>query len=133
MKTYLTFAIGVAAGAGLAVAALRGPVALDATTAAAQAPSKVPGYSNRVVLENDRVRVKEVIFPAGAARTGQHTHELPHVGVILTPGALTFTEDGKTETVTFKGGDVGYRAADVTHDVGNPGTSPMRVIEVEIK
>ena len=132
MKTYVSFAVGVAAGAALAAAAFRGPVALDASTAAAQA-SKVPGYSNRIVLENDRVRVKEVVFPAGAARTGQHTHELPHVGVILTPGALTFTEDGKTESVTFKGGDVGYRAADATHDVGNPGASPMRVIEVEIK
>jgi uncharacterized protein (TIGR02246 family) len=88
----------------------------------------------RVVLENDRVRVKDVTFPAGVADAPMHTHELPHVGVILTPGRLVFTEPGKVpETVTFDLGSVGYRGADVTHAVANPGPGPMRVIEVELK
>jgi mannose-6-phosphate isomerase-like protein (cupin superfamily) len=30
-------------------------------------------------------------------------------------------------------GSVGYRAANVTHQVANPGRTPMRVIEVELK
>ena len=49
-------------------------------------------------------------------------------------GALVFTDPaGKTERVEFKGGTVGFRDAKATHQVGNPGTAPMRVIEVELK
>jgi quercetin dioxygenase-like cupin family protein len=79
------------------------------------------------------VRVKEVVFPAGVTGTGQHTHEFAHVGVILTEGTLVFTENGKSETVSFSAGQVGFRDANATHDVGNPGARDMRVIEVELK
>jgi quercetin dioxygenase-like cupin family protein len=90
--------------------------------------------TSKVVFENDRVRVKDVTFPADVANTGMHTHDLPHVGVILTEGALVFTEPGKpAETVKFVAGSVGYRDANVTHQVANPGAKPMRVIEVELK
>jgi len=90
--------------------------------------------TSKVVFENDRVRVKDVTFPSGVADAGMHTHNLPHVGVILTPGALVFTEPGKaSETVQFSAGSVGYRDANVTHQVANPGKAPMRVIEVELK
>jgi quercetin dioxygenase-like cupin family protein len=99
--------------------------------AAAQATHK---YSTRVVLENDRVRVREAVFPPGVLDTGMHTHDLPHVGVILTRGELIFTEQGgRTERVAFDAGSVGYRDANVTHQVANPGTAPMRVLEVELK
>jgi len=91
-------------------------------------------YSTKVVLENDRVRVRDVTFPPGVLDTGMHTHEFAHVGVILTKGTLIFTEpDGKSETVAFDAGSVGFRAANARHQVANPGTSPMRVIEVELK
>jgi quercetin dioxygenase-like cupin family protein len=100
---------------------------------AVAAPS-LPGYTSKVVLENARVRVKDVTFPPGVLDTGMHTHEFAHVGVILTPGSLVFTEPGKpTETVRFDVGSVGFREANVTHQAANPGTSPMRVIEVELK
>jgi hypothetical protein len=100
---------------------------------AVAAPSPA-GYTSKVVLENARVRVKDVTFPPGVLDTGMHTHEFAHVGVILTPGSLVFTEPGKpTETVRFDLGSVGFREANVTHMGANPGTSPMRVIEVEIK
>jgi oxalate decarboxylase/phosphoglucose isomerase-like protein (cupin superfamily) len=56
------------------------------------------------------------------------------VGVILTAGTLVFTEPGKApETVNFDVGSVGFREANVTHQVANPGPNPMRVIEVELK
>jgi hypothetical protein len=100
---------------------------------AAAAPSPA-GHLGKVVLENARVRVKDVTFPPGVLDTGKHTHEFAHVGVILTPGSLVFTEPGKpTETVRFDVGSVGFREANVTHQAANPGTSPMRVIEVELK
>jgi mannose-6-phosphate isomerase-like protein (cupin superfamily) len=94
----------------------------------------LPKYASKVVFENDRVRVKDVTFPPGVMDTGMHTHDLPHVGVILDRGALVFTEPGKApETVSFSAGSVGYREANVTHQVANPGGKPMRVIEVEVK
>ena len=98
---------------------------------AAPSPAR---YTSKVVLENPRVRVRDVTFPRGVLDTGMHTHEFAHVGVILTAGSLVFTEPGKpAETVRFDAGSVGFREANVTHQVANPGTAPMRVIEVELK
>jgi len=100
----------------------------------AQAARPAESSTIEVVLENDRVRVRKVTFPPGVMNTGMHTHDLPHVGVILTQGTLVFTEAGQPpETTTFEAGSVGYRAAYVTHQVANPGKAPMRVIEVELK
>jgi quercetin dioxygenase-like cupin family protein len=99
----------------------------------AAAPSAAR-YPIKVVLENARVRVRDVTFPPGVLDTGMHTHEFAHVGVILTPGSLVFTEPGKpAETVRFDSGSVGFREGNVIHQVANPGTAPMRVIEVELK
>ena len=97
--------------------ALRAP---QAATAAKAAGIK---YSTQVVFENERVRVKDVTFPAGVLDTGMHTHDLAHVGVILTEGQLLFTEkDGKKETASFTSGSVGFRGPNATHMVANPGT-----------
>jgi len=124
------FFAGVIAGATIvAVAPWLRAAAADRDAQTAQAT-----YSIKIVLENDRVRVRDVTFPPGVPDTGLHMHEYPHVGVILTPGSLTFTEPGKpTETTRFETGSVGYREAHVTHQAANPGRTPMRVIEVELK
>jgi quercetin dioxygenase-like cupin family protein len=125
------FWAGVLAGVAGAAAVLALP---GGTLASGQAASPAAKYSSKIVLENDRVRVKDVTFPPGVLDTGMHTHDLAHVGVILTEGALRFTEpDGKSERVDFKAGSVGFRDANATHQVANPGTAPMRVIEVELK
>jgi quercetin dioxygenase-like cupin family protein len=127
------FVGGLLAGAALVLAWSAVNGALPRASAAA-APAGAPKHTSKVVLENARVRVKEVTFPPGAADPRMHTHELAHVGVILTAGSLAFTEPGKpTETVKFDAGSVGFREANVTHAVTNPGTTPMRVIEVELK
>ena len=124
------FFAGIIVGATIAAVAVRPrAVAADGNAQTTQAK-----YSIKIALENDRVRVRDVTFPPGVADTGMHTHEYPHVGVILTPGSLTFTEPGKpTETTKFDIGSVGYREAHVTHQAANPGKTPMRVIEVELK
>lgn len=119
---------GVCIAAGLTIAGAGDAVS---GTAAAQAAQK---YTSKVVLENDKVIVKDVTFPPGVLDTGMHTHDLAHVGIILTKGDLVFTEPGgKPERVAFEAGSVGFRGANATHQVANPGTSPMRVIEVELK
>jgi beta-alanine degradation protein BauB len=97
-----------------------------------QAAAKMPEPAIKVLLENEQVRVREVIFAPGAGDT--HTHPWAHVGVILTKGQLAFADAGKPEeTVSFEAGSAGFREAKVTHMVRNPGSAPMKVIEVEVK
>ena len=145
-RSKLTFAAGAFTGAAMAAVvltvgseglqALRAPepAAPSATSQAAPANAGPIKYSTKVVLENERVRVKDVSFPPGVPDTGMHTHDLAHVGVILTDGQLVFTDkEGKKETVSFTSGSVGFRGPNATHMVSNPGTRPMRVIEVELK
>jgi quercetin dioxygenase-like cupin family protein len=121
------FCAGLIAGVGVSMA---GAFAWS-QTAGAMAHAK-PVYA--IALENERVRVRDVTFPPGVLDTGMHTHEYAHVGVILTEGALLFTDaTGKTDRVEFEAGSVGFREAHATHQVANPGTAPMRVIEVELK
>lgn len=116
-------------GAAVATAVLTsdGVSASSNRTPLAQSPS-----TSKIVLENDRVRVKDVTFPPGV--TGMHTHDLPHVGVVIQGGTLEFRyPDGKSETAKLEAGGVGFRDANVTHEPVNPGKTPVRVIEVELK
>ena len=138
IRSKLTFVAGVGAGSLMTALVLTmGSAGVEAWRAdgqAAAAPKGAIKYSTQVVFENERVRVKDVTFPPGVPDTGMHTHDLAHVGVILTEGKLVFTEgDGKKETASFSSGSVGFRAPNATHMVANPGTRPMRVIEVELK
>ena len=135
------FLWGMLAGASVMALALAGTATGSVVAACAigharaQGAAPPPAASTstvKVVLENARVRVRDVTFAPGTAP--MHTHELAHVGVILTPGTLVFTEPGKpAESVKFDAGSVGFRDAHVTHQVTNPGPAPMRVIEVELK
>jgi hypothetical protein len=128
------FLWGVLAGAGL-TAIVMSSVSVRAGSGS-EGVMQATGAATtvKVVFENERVRVRDVTFPAGGGDQKMHTHEYPHVGVILTPGALTFTEPNKTaETVKFDVGNAGFREAKVTHSATNPGKTAMRVIEVEVK
>jgi mannose-6-phosphate isomerase-like protein (cupin superfamily) len=124
------FLAGALAGTALTVLAFTGG-AIGARTLETADASQAQSTS-KIVLENDRVRVKDVTFPPGV--TGMHTHDLPHVGVVIDGGVLEFRyPDGTTETAKLPRGGVGYRDANVTHEPVNPGKTPVRVIEVELK
>jgi quercetin dioxygenase-like cupin family protein len=123
---------------GVVVTGVIGFVGLRATAApsvaapAAAAQDTMPKPGIKVLLENEQVRVREVTFAPGSGDT--HTHPWAHVGVILTKGTLAFADAGKPEeTVNFEAGSVGFREAKVTHLARNPGKTPMKVIEVEVK
>ena len=127
MTQRLTFCLGLATGVLLA-----GGVWISTQTLSAQAGARK--NTSKIVLENDRVRVKDATFYPEDKHPGPHTHEFPHVGVIIDGGTLKFNSpDGKTETMVLERGGAGYREANVTHEPINTGTAPVRVIEVEIK
>ena len=121
---------GVVVTGAIAAIGLRASAAPGAAAAAPQGAMPAPAI--KVLLENDQVRVREVTFAPGSGDT--HTHPYAHVGVILTKGQLAFADTGKPEeTVSFEAGSAGFREAKVTHLVRNPGKTPMKVIEVEVK
>jgi mannose-6-phosphate isomerase-like protein (cupin superfamily) len=124
--------------AGLAIGLVAATTALVSSPLTASAVDVSPqargasASTAKVVLDNARVRVRDVTFPPGV--TGMHTHELPHVGIVIQGGTLVFKyPDGKSETMNLEVGGVGFREANVTHEPVNPGSSPVRVIEVELK
>ena len=122
----LTFAGGVVVGVLLAAS-------LSAAWASRGQQNGVKSIS-KIVLENERVRVKEAVFAPGDTGAKMHTHEYPHVGVVIDGGTLQFNyPDGKTETMKLQRSGAGYREANVMHQVTNPGREVVRVIEVEIK
>ena len=131
-KLIAGFAAGLAVGLVAATAAfMSSPLAASAADASPQARG-ASASTAKIVLENTRVRVRDVTFPPGV--TGMHTHELPHVGIVIQGGTLVFRyPDGKSETMNLEVGGVGFREANVTHEPVNPGSSPVRVIEVEVK
>jgi mannose-6-phosphate isomerase-like protein (cupin superfamily) len=135
MKRSYTFLAGMAAGLALA-AVISGGARLGlglglGERVEAQAAQK---NTSKVVLENDRVIVKDATFYPSDPAPGMHTHKLPHVGVIIDGGTLVMrSPDGQIETMDLKRGGAGYRPANVTHEPIAKGTSPIRVIEVELK
>ena len=123
--------VGLRATAAPRIAATD-PAAAEAAPIAPAPQDAMPKPAVKVLLENDKVRVREVVFAPGAGDT--HTHPWAHVGVILTKGQLAFADAGKPEEVVdFEAGSVGFREAKVTHLARNPGKIPMKVIEVEVK
>ncbi|MGI8783352.1 MAG: cupin domain-containing protein [Acidobacteriota bacterium] len=91
-----------------------------------------PEEKRVILLENERVRVKEVWIAPGIDYA-PHTHDYAHVGVIIKKGTLQFTENGKAETVEFKEGQAGWRGPGVTHSIRNVGKNTVHVVEVELK
>ncbi len=104
---------------------------LGAVAALAQDPVKLDPARNKLVLENDRVRVYEVKNPPGGTLE-MHSHPA-HVVYFLEPGKAKFTTaDGKVTEVDFKAGEARW-SEPVTHSVKNTGNTPLRAIVVELK
>ena len=97
----------------------------------AQDPMKVaPNIYNKVLLENDNVRVMEVFFKPGD-EAAKHSHPA-HFAYILTGGKLSITTDGKTVVAEAKAGDVIWMEAE-THSAKNTGDTDVKLIVVELK
>src|SRR5918994_7449541 len=119
LKHLAVFATGLAAGALITAVFFTGVPVINRVEASAQTPAATKN-ATKIVLENNRVRVKDVTFLPGTS-AGMHTHDLPHVGVVIQGGTLVFKyPDGKSETMKLDAGGAGYRDANVTHELTNP-------------
>lgn len=105
-------------------------------TGALGAPTLVQGQEapmpGKVVLENEKVRVREVVLEPGK-ETGMHSHNLDYLTIILQGGTAKFTTaDGKTETRQINSGEVQWGGKG-PHSVTNAGTTPNKAFIIEFK
>ena len=90
--------------------------------------------TDKLLLENTRVRVMEYRSRPSGGVCGAGTHSHPaHVTIVLSPGRDRMTEaGGKTEIGDMKVGDV-YWSEGETHTDVNVGKTNSRLIVVELK
>lgn len=102
------------------------------TSMHAQDPMKVSSnVYKKVLFENDKVRVLQVVFSPGA-KTGWHSHP-NHVIYAETSGKIEITDKGKpAQTMDIKAGTAMYMAA-VTHMAKNVGTTTIKLVVTEMK
>jgi hypothetical protein len=81
------------------------------------------------------VRVLDVLFSPGETALF-HTHSLDNVSVQLSDALISQQPLGEVwKNQPVKDGDVGFRSATshpYTHRVGNAGTTPFHVLDIEI-
>jgi quercetin dioxygenase-like cupin family protein len=86
----------------------------------------------RLLLENDEVRVLEYQLLPGE-RDRWHTHP-PKVSYVVSGGSLRITlKDGSSYDVTEKTGDAAWMDALGEHVAENTGSTPVRIVLVEVK
>jgi quercetin dioxygenase-like cupin family protein len=105
---------------------------IQSTNLYAQDPMKVAtNVYKKVLLDNDKVRILEVVFAPGAT-TAWHSHP-NHSVYALTSGKIQITDKGKpATTIDVKMGTAMYLPA-VTHMAKNTGTTTLKLIVTEIK
>ncbi len=115
----------------LIAAAAAGAILLGAAVAMAQDPVKLAPDRNKVILENESVRVYEVTSPPGKTLE-MHSHP-SHIVYFIGPGKAKFTDkDGKVTERETKAGQAIW-SEPVTHKVENVGTTPLRAVVIELK
>ena len=95
---------------------------------------KIPERTQKVLVENDRVRVTESVYPPGG---GTNTPAQPPYRITraIKGGTLERTyADGKKETLAYKDGEVKeQQAARAPYTLRNAGKSEMVLYTVQVK
>jgi quercetin dioxygenase-like cupin family protein len=99
-------------------------------TEKAQDPFKVAKNVYKFIMENDRVRVLEVLFRPGD-KAVMHTHP-DHVVYVLKSGTLKLTSSGKTDVLDLKTGQAIFLKAQ-SHEAQNTGKTDVDLLVVELK
>ena len=117
--------------AALAVQAPAAPS--PAPPASAQVDALTASPDNfRLVLENDRVRVLEYSLLPGK-RDHRHTHPRRVAHVIAGGTLRVHFPDGRHMDFEEKAGDTSWGDPAPLHDTENIGTTPIRILLVEVK
>ncbi len=88
---------------------------------------------DRVRVDNDAVRILTVLDVPGQ-KGAMHQHLMNRVMIYLDPADITLTfQDGKKEEQHWKPGQVAWSPAGQRHTSENVGSSPARIVEVELK
>ena len=91
----------------------------------------VAPHLHKIILENDKVRVLDVVVRPGE-KAEMHTHPA-NVSVVLNGGKMQFTlADGTLKEVNLVSNAVSFSDPS-QHIVENIGTETVRVIQVELK
>lgn len=88
-------------------------------------------HLHKVVLENEKVRVLDVVVPPGS-RTEMHNHPA-NVIIVVDGGTLQMSfPDGSSKEVTLAAGAVSYSTGS-EHIVENKSLDIVRVYQIELK
>ena len=123
-----------AASAALAAPAPASPAAAAQPPLAAQPVDALTASPDnfRLMLENDRVRVLEYTLLPGR-KDQRHTHP-QRVAHVISGGRLrVHFPDGRHLDFDEKTGDSSWSAASPLHDTENIGTTPIKILLVEVK
>jgi quercetin dioxygenase-like cupin family protein len=91
---------------------------------------KVASNVYKFIMENNRVRVLEVIFKKGD-KAVMHYHP-DHVVYVLNGGKANMTSSGKTDVLELKTGQTIFLKAQ-SHEVENVGKTKLDLLVIELK
>ena len=100
------------------------------TTEKKQDPLKVAKNVYKFIMENERVRVLEVLFKPGD-KAAMHHHP-DHVIYVLKGGKAKLTSSGKTDVLDLKTGQAIFLKAQ-SHEAENTGKSDLDLLVIELK
>jgi quercetin dioxygenase-like cupin family protein len=113
----------------IALAALGLSVVLAGRSATVAAESSA--FSQKVVLQNERVRAQMNYYPAGTS-SPEHEHKSSRVVVVVEGGTLEIHDaSGQVSTLSLKNGDIVWRPPE-KHTLSNTGSTPVRLVEIDI-
>ena len=88
-------------------------------------------FTQKLVLQNDRVRAQMNYYPAGTS-SPEHEHKTSRVVVVVEGGTLEIRDaSGKVSTLSLKNGDIVWRGPE-KHSITNTGSTPVRLVEIDI-
>jgi mannose-6-phosphate isomerase-like protein (cupin superfamily) len=100
-------------------------------TARGQAPP-APAFANKVLVDNDRVRIQRLSVPAGFRETLQVVPN-DQIAIQVTPGNLEVVISGQKTAGRIEPGTTFYVPKNAPHQFLNMGQSPYDVVVVMLK
>ena len=102
-------------------------------TAAIAVTYQVPPVNIAQKLDTPQVRVYTATLQPHAPVVSKNGHATNRVLIYMDDGAMTVTDGSGKTTVSFKRGDVRWRAASGPYTAENTSDHPIRILEIDLK